>query len=256
MTASSDSGISPWAAGEDEDTRMPSAGTHRHRWGPIAVIALSATLLLACSSDPSSPSSSREPTQPVPEEPAPEEPPAEEPAPEEPPAEPESESLTTEEWVLVVLIGLLVLAAVAGIAALLSRRPKGRSSDTASRQMLLDDITRSCRSVHDSSVFSVLEASDPVALQSGWVAAQRQLVDLEGRISNLAAGLSDPADLRVIQELGASVAGVREALQTNVGLRLESPASGQADLIEASNQTVLYRNEELESALQRSTSVS
>ncbi|MDH4277048.1 MAG: hypothetical protein OEW83_03070 [Acidimicrobiia bacterium] len=157
---------------------------------------------------------------------------------------------------LVVLIGLLVLAAVAGIAALLSRRPKGRSSDTASRQMLLDDITRSCRSVHDSSVFSVLEASDPVALQSGWVAAQRQLVDLEGRISNLAAGLSDPADLRVIQELGASVAGVREALQTNVGLRLESPASGQADLIEASNQTVLYRNEELESALQRSTSVS
>ena len=117
--------------------------------------------------------------------------------------------------------------------------------------MLLDDITRTCRSVHDSSVLSLLQATDPVALQSGWAAAQRQLVDLEGRISYLAADISDPANLRTVQELGASVTGVRGALESSVGLRMEAAASGQADLIEASNRTVLYRSEQLESALQR-----
>jgi hypothetical protein len=237
---------------------MHYAQTNRHRWRAIAAVALSATLLLACSSDPaSSPLSSIErPEQPV-EEPAPEEPASEEPAPEEPaPEEPAPEDvegapLTTEEWVLVILLGLLALAAVAGIVALFSRRSKGQSVDTSSKQRLLDDITRTCRSVHDTSVLSLLQATDSVTLLSGWGAAQRQLVDLEGRISSLAVGLTDPANLRSVQELGAAVTGVRGALESNVGLRMEAGASGQADLIEASNRTVLYRSEQLESALQR-----
>jgi hypothetical protein len=232
---------------------MYSAQTNRRRWRAVAAAALSATLLLACSSDPaSSPLSSIErPEQPV-EEPAPEEPAPEEPAPEEPaPEEAESESLTTEEWVLVILLGLMALAAVAGIAALFSRRSTGQSVDTSSKQILLDDITRTCRSVHDTSVLSLLQATDSVTLQSGWSAAQRQLVDLEGRISYLAVDIADPTNLRSIQELGSAVTGVRGALESNVGLRMEAPASGHADLIEASNRTVLYRSEQLESALQR-----
>ena len=244
---------------------MAIAGTQRHRWRTTALLAASATLLFACSGDSESPLSSLAPEpapeepapeEPAPEEPAPEEPAPEEPAPEEPaPEEPapedtEGEPLTTEEWVVVILLGILALAAVAGIAALLSRRPKGQT-DVASRQMRLDDITRSCRSAHDSSVLSILQTSDPAALRNGWTAAQHQLVDLETRISYLAAELSDATSARTLQELGTAVTAVRGALESNVGLRLDGSGTAQADVIEASNRTVLSRNDQLESALQR-----
>jgi hypothetical protein len=256
---------------------MTAENTVRKCWRTAALLVAASTILLACSGDSDSPVSSLDPSQggdsrpaltaPPAEEPAPEEPPAEEPAPEEPPAEepapeespaeelpaeePADEPLTTEEWVLVILVGLLVLGAITSMVVLFSRRSGNQASDGGANQRRLDDITRSCRSIHDSSVLTLLQTSDPVMLRSAWGAASQQLVGLETQISYLVPELSGTADLRPVQELGVAVAGVRGALESNVGLRLDTQMPDQTDVIEASNRTVLYRSEQLESALQQ-----
>jgi hypothetical protein len=244
--------------------------TSRLHLRSAALIAAAATMMFACSGDGESPLSSLElpessqpaaeeppaeepaPEEPPAEEPAPEQPPAEEPAPEQPPAEEaDGEPLTTEEWVLLILIGLLVVAVIAGLVAAMSRRSPDEANDGGSNQRALDDITRSCRSIHDSSVIAVLQAGDPTALQATWGPARSQLVSLEGRISYLVANLSDPAAQRTVSELGSAVAGVRGALDSNVALRIGADTPGQAGLVEASNKTALNRAEQLELALQQ-----
>jgi hypothetical protein len=88
-------------------------------------------------------------------------------------------------------------------------------------------------------------------LQSTFAAARNQLIDLEGRATALAAELSDEAARRALHDLGLAVAGVRGALETNVGLRVDPEGPGHGELIDASNRTVLHRSDQLESALQQ-----
>jgi hypothetical protein len=191
------------------------------------------------------------PEEPAPEEPAPEEPAPEEPAPEEPPAEEtDGDGLTSEEWAVVILLGLAVVAIVAGATALASRNKGGRSEPRPEAQWRLDEVTRGCRSIHDTTVMSVLQASNPAMLQSTWGAARAQLIDLEGRVGALAPDLPEESQRQSLYELGHAVAGVRGALEANVNLRLDPQAADQADLIQASSRTALYRSEQLESALQ------
>lgn len=246
---------------------MSSATNRRGRLAPLALIAVAGVMLAACSDNPDSPLSSVEgpgitlpetsnPDEPAPEPTTPEAPPettAPEPPPETPattvPAEGEDQPLTTEEWVLVILLGLLILGAVAAIAAMLGRGSKKGS--TNSRQMRLDDINRMSRTVHDSSVPSVLHASDVAAIQSAWAATQHQLVDLESRVAALATDITDTEARRAVQEVANASVGVRGALESNVALRVGTDAANQTDLIENSSRTVMQRNDQLETALQR-----
>jgi hypothetical protein len=248
------------------------------------LVAVAATLFVACGSDAGSPGSSIErpdqrpgatvsgepapdepapeqpaPAQPAPEQPAPEQPAPEQPAPEQPapvaPEQPvveapdaESESLTTEEWIAVILLGILAVVAVIGIGALLTRGSKNQPDN--SRQLRLDDVMRTSRSIHDTSVLSILQTIDAATLQTNWAVAQQQFLDLEGRIAGLVAEVSDPNTARILQDLGAAVAGLRGALGSNVSLRLDPSAAG--DLVEQSGRTVLERNQQLDAAISRS----
>ena len=103
----------------------------------------------------------------------------------------------------------------------------------------------------DSAVLSILQTSNPAMLRSTFAAARNHLMDLEGRATALATELPDGSDRRQLYDLGLAVAGVRGALETNVGLRLDPAEPQQGELIESSNRTVLYRSEQLESALQK-----
>jgi hypothetical protein len=242
--------------------RIVNVRTKLNRLGVASMALVAASLMAACSSSGESPLTSADLPEsgetrpalstPAAEEPAPEEPAPEEPAPEEPSATtPDDEGLTSEEWALLIVLGLLVLAIVIGATALASRRSRGRAGTHETNQRRLDDITRGCRSIHDSAVISLLQASDPTLLQSTWAAARTQLVDLQTRVASLTAELSEAGQRQSLNELGSAVGGVRGALESNVGLRLEPEAGGQGELIEASNRTVLYRSEQLESALQQ-----
>jgi hypothetical protein len=88
-------------------------------------------------------------------------------------------------------------------------------------------------------------------MQSTWAAARGQLVDVEARIESLRSDLTDDGQRGSLHELGSAVTGVRDAIESNVNLRLDPEPTGRAELIEASNRTVLYRSEALESALQQ-----
>jgi len=163
------------------------------------LVAAAATLLFACGSDGQSPLSTAElpaPEQPAPEEPAPEEPAPEEPAPEEPapeepaPEEPAPEQpapeepveddggLTSEQWIFIVLGGLLLIAVIAAIAAMTSRRSSSPAV-ASSQQVRLDGILRTGRVVHDSTMLTVLQPNDAAALQSVWGLAQHDVAELE-----------------------------------------------------------------------------
>jgi hypothetical protein len=244
----------------------------KRRLATSVLVAVAATLFVACGSDAGSPLSSIElpdqvpgatvpsepapelpsPEPPAPEQPAPDPPPVEQPEPEQPVielpvTETESESLTTEEWIAVILLGLLAVVAVIGIGALLTRGHKDQPDN--SRQLRLDDIMRTSRSIHDSSVLSILSIADPVTLQTSWAAAQQQFLDLEGRIAGLVVAVPDPNAARTLQDLGAAVAGLQGALGSNVSLRLDPSVATAADLVEQSKRTVLERNEQLEAAI-------
>jgi hypothetical protein len=252
--------------------RTPTATTMPLRRLQWTMLAGAVALLAACgggngsspltSIDPSLPGSGQPvATAPAPEEPAPEEPAPEEPAPEEPapeesapqdvaPAPADEDGLTSEQWVLIIVLGFVVVAIVIGATALASRRSRDRDELRLSHRRRLDDITRSCRSIHDSAVLSILQTNDPTILQTSFAAARAQLIDLEARIAGLADELTDEHDRRALHELELAVAGVRTALESNVGLRTDPETPGQYELLEASNRTVLYRSEQLESALQ------
>jgi hypothetical protein len=237
------------------------------RRSALLVVAASA-MLFACSSDGQSPLTTAElpaaeepapeepaPEEPAPEEPAPEEPAPEEPAPEEPapeqpaPEEPaEDDGLTSEQWIIIVLGGLLLIAVIAAIAAMMSRRSNGANVASA-QQVQLDGIMRNARAIYDSTVLTVLQPNEPAGLQSVWSVAQRQLIDLEAQVTSLSSGITDSATLAVLQQLGIAVTGVRGALESNVSLRLAG--QDQATLVDASNQTALARRAELEGALQQ-----
>jgi hypothetical protein len=197
--------------------------------------------------------------EPVVDEPVVDEPVVDEPVVDEPavtvspsdPSETDSDGLTSEEWAVVIVFGILVLLIVIGAAALASRRSRHRADVHTTNQRRLDDITRSCRSIHDSAVLSVLQANDPTVMQSTWAAARGQLVDVEARIESLRSDLTDDGQRGSLHELGSAVTGVRDAIESNVNLRLDPEPTGRAELIEASNRTVLYRSEALESALQQ-----
>jgi hypothetical protein len=262
-----------------EDIMRFGGATTSPRWQPVVMVLMSASLVVACSGDGTSPLTSLDatlpegsrppltapPVEPDTEEPAPEpapEPsqpaltaPAPEPEPEPAPAPVaptvDDEGLTGEEWALLIVIGVAVLAIVIGAASLASRRTRRRNQQRTTYQQRLDDITRGCRSIHDSAVLSILQTSNPVMLQSTFAAARNQLIDLEGRASTLAAELSDESARRSLHDLGLAVAGVRGALETNVGLRVDPEGPGQGELIDASNRTVLHRSDQLESALQQ-----
>jgi hypothetical protein len=188
----------------------------------------------------------------VPEEPAPDQPAPEQPAPEQPAPD---DGLTSGQWVFIVLGGLLLIAAVAAIAAQLSRRPRGGPGTATPEQMRLDGVLRRARQFHDSTVFTVLQPNDPAGLQSVWSVGQRELIELESQVGGLVAVVDDAAALQVLHALADALSGLRGALDANVRLRLSGERSEQAALVDASNQTALSRRSDLDAALLQASQI-
>ena len=161
--------------------------------------------------------------------------------------EADDESSSGTPWLLI--LGGLVL--VAALIAVLARRSRGGSPAASAQQVRLDAILRSGRTMHDSTMLTVLQPHEPAGLQSVWGIAQRELVELEAQISSLVSEVPDAAALAVLQQLGSAVTGVRGALEANVGLRLSGQGQDQTGVVDASTQTALSRRTQLDAALQQ-----
>jgi hypothetical protein len=245
----------------------PDRSTTRRRT-VVAAVVIGAAVLAACGGDGDPPlGTSDRPgvtappdgtTAPQPEPttaPEPQPTPAPEPEPEAPPTEEappaEDESLTTEEWIAIGLIVLVVLGALVGIVAFLRRGDDEPGND--SKPQRLADITRASRSIHDSTVIRLLQTTDAVTLQSGWGVAQQQFVDLEQRIAALTAEVGDPAGQQTLQQLGAALDGLRGALSSYVALRVDPASAQQTELVQQSQQSVLARNQQLDAAVNQAS---
>jgi len=159
------------------------------------------------------------------------------------------DGLTTEQWVAVVLLGVAVIALVAGLAAVASRRSSDRRQQQAQTQHRRDDIIGGCRWAHDQAALTVLSTSDPAMLRSTWTTIERQLLELESRIAGAQAAAESGADPDLI-DAARVVSALRGALAADVALRAGS-ATPAPDLVNQSRQTVLDRTRDLETVTAR-----
>lgn len=182
------------------------------------------------------------------EEAPPEEPPAEEPPPDEgggtdPGTEPEEEDdgLTTEQWVALILLGILLIAIIAAIAGAAGRRSDNKAQSESDRQRL-DGVRNSGRWAHDQAALSVLNA-DPSVLASTWSQVQSQMMSTEASIN---ATYVQSAQNEVGQ-VGRGVSDLRVAL----GAYVTAATADQPDqnVVQSTRQTALQRNENLDAAL-------
>ena len=118
------------------------------------------------------------------------------------------------------------------------------------------DITAGGQWIHDQGSLDILRVSDPDQLRATWGTTRTQMVDFEGRVAGLAAGVDDAALVASLGQVGQSAAGLRGALDSSVSLRLDPDAAAKTELVESATQTVLQRRVELQSALARLTPMS
>ncbi|MGI9645530.1 MAG: hypothetical protein ACR2O6_09505 [Ilumatobacteraceae bacterium] len=165
------------------------------------------------------------------------------------PVEETDDGLTTEEWVLLILLGIAAIAIIIGITSAATNRSDKKNAQKRNLNNRLRDVTSGCRWVNDQALPSVLQATTSDQLNYAWGSARKHMVDLEAKIANLAAGTGDSSLDRSLSALGQSVAGLRGAVESNVNLRLQPDANAQQAAIQASAQTVTQRRQQVDDAL-------
>ncbi|MFV2039629.1 MAG: hypothetical protein ACC660_05255 [Acidimicrobiales bacterium] len=192
---------------------------------------------------------------PPPEEEAP--PPAEEappPAEEAPPAEAPpvdgtEDGLSSEDWLIIALLGLGALAIILLVTSLASNHSDSKQAGRSSLNARIGEITGGTQWVHDQGSMDVLRVSDPSQLRGVWNGVRARMVDLEGNVAAFAASVPDPGLGQSLSYLGQSLAGLRGALESNVSLRLDPNAAGQDIMLQNSTQTVYDRRQQLQAAI-------
>ena len=185
-------------------------------------------------------------TLPAPEEPAPEEPAPEQPAPEEPA---DDEGLTTEEWVLLGILGVLVIAVIIGATSAATRHSAKKGAARAGLNGRLSTITGTSRWVLDQASVETLRISDPAQLTTSWAGTRTRIIDLESDITVLMGSTGDSGLDQSLSMLGQNVAGLRGSLDTLVSLRTSDAAAGQQALIDDAARTVQERRQQLSAVM-------
>lgn len=224
------------------------------RWLAIGILGLIG-LLVACSDDGLAGSeqgsegadSSQEeaPAETAPPETAPPETAA--PASEEP-ASSSDDSLSNEDWILLIVIGGVALVILFGVTTAANRRSETKAAARAALSSRLGEIVGQSRWVHDSGSVEVLLATDLDQMQMAWRDVRTRMVDLEGRIATMAAETGDQDLDRDLRYLGECVADLRSAEESYVNTRSRA-SRDQAALTETSDQVVIDRRQQLRYAI-------
>ena len=241
----------------------------------IRVLAIgvgTVALLGACTSDgspavslpaPETPDEGAPPPETSPPEPAPEpEPePAPEPAPEPEPApgttvasgeaSGQDDGLTTEEWVVLILLGVAALALVMGVVSLTTNHSDKKKAAQSSQNRRIGELVGLGRWILDQGSVDVLRATEAQQLQTAWQTMRARSIDLETRSASLAGATDDPNLYEMVQRLAQNVAALRGSLETNVSLRLDSNAAANTALIDDTTRSVYQRRQDVQMDLNR-----
>lgn len=200
------------------------------------------------------------PAEAAPEEAASEEPPPETttaPPAEPPPADtaptgpaPGSEGLSTEDWFLLLTLGMAVVSIIVIALAVASRRSQATTEHRAALHSRLREVVGQSRWIHDAGSVEVLLATDPEQLTRVWNELRTRMVDLESRIATLAASTGEVSLDRDLRHLAQCVADLRNAEEAYVttGSRVRG---NHADLTRTANQTVADYRLRLQAAIER-----
>ena len=158
-------------------------------------------------------------------------------------------SLTTEDWILLGILGVLGIGVIMGVTSLAHHHSEKKQAAKAGLDSRLGEIVGSARWIHDQGSMDVLRVSDPRQLASTWDGVRARIIDLEANVSGLGSQVSNRSLQQSLSRLGQTAAGLRGALESLVSLRLGSDADDQADLIQSARQTVEERRRQLGQAI-------
>jgi hypothetical protein len=158
--------------------------------------------------------------------------------------------LTTEDWILLGIIGVLAIVVIMGVTSLASHHTDKKTAAKASLNSRLGEIVGAARWVHDQGSIEILRLTDARQLASSWSGVRERIVDLEARISVLANETHDGRLEQALLRLGQTAAGLRGALESSVSLRLGADAAYQTDLIQDARRTVDERRRQFGQAIE------
>jgi len=223
----------------------------------FAAIALGLVVLLgACSSDTQDqirdaagtiapPEGTAPPETAPPETAPPETAPPEEGTPTE-----DGEGLTTEEWVLIGILAVVVFALIIAGTSASARHSEKKQAARAGLNSRLGEIAGGSRWMVDQGSVEILRTTDPAQLRTSWDDLRRRAIDLEGQIATLVSSTGDGNLDESLRYLGQRVAGLRGSLDSLVSLRTAQDAASQQALIATTEQTVYERRQQVAAAIE------
>jgi hypothetical protein len=245
----------------DTDRSMSQRSRTRppRRLSFFAAIAMGLVVLLgACSSETqdqirdavstTAPSDGEAP----PEETAPPEtsPPETSPPEETAPPEEDGESLSTEEWVLIGILAVVLFGLIIGATSASARHSEKKQAARSALNGRLGEIAGGSRWMVDQGSVEILRTTDPAQLRTSWDDLRRRAIDLEGQIATLVSSTGDGNLDESLRYLGQRVAGLRGSLDSLVSLRTAQDAASQQALIANAEQTVSERRQQVAAAIE------
>lgn len=203
--------------------------------------------------EPEAPEPEPEPEAPEPETPAPEPevPTPEPPAGELPEETPDDDGLSTQEWVVLLIIGIAALALVMGVVSLATNHTEKKKIAQSSQNRRVGELVGLGRWILDQGSVEVLRATEARQLQTAWLTMRARSIDLETRSASLASTIDDPNVGDMILRLATGVAALRGSLDTNVSLRLDPNATANTVLIDDTTRSVYQRRQDVQLDLSR-----
>lgn len=161
------------------------------------------------------------------------------------------DGLSTEDWILLGVLAVVVVAVIIGVTSAAGRRSAARSASGSQLRAQLSEIVGASRWVHDSGSIEILLATDPAQARSAWMEVRRRMVDLEGQISVMAAGTTDTNLDAALRNLGQAVTELRRAAETYVSAKLRLAGTTDSDdFLRIPEQAVNDHRQRLQAAIE------
>lgn len=155
---------------------------------------------------------------------------------------------STEEWLVLIILGVAALAAVLGLAGMISNRRKSVASAQSELQQHVSQAVTDSRWVHDSGTVEVMRQSDPDLLRSTWSGVRLRMGGIEEQVSRLEAGTDNRSLAKKIGALAQSLVALRGAIDAYVSVKADP--NSQPALTQDALDTVTARRSELEAAIE------
>jgi hypothetical protein len=162
----------------------------------------------------------------------------------------DGEGLSTEEWILIGILAVILFALIIGATSASARHSEKKQAARSALNGRLGEIVGGSRWMVDQGSVEIMRTNDPTQLRTAWDDLRRRAIDLEGQIAALASGTGDGNLDESLRYLGQRVAGLRGSLDSLVSLRTAHDAASQQALIATTEQTVNERRQQVAAAIE------